>query len=46
MGEMRNAYNILAGKWNRTFGRARSRLQDNISFILGRQGGKVWVGCI
>jgi len=46
-GEMENAYNILIGKpkRKRPLGRPRHKWENN-EWILARQGGKMWTGCI
>jgi hypothetical protein len=46
MEEMRNVYKIFIGKPGRirTRGRPRQRWEDNIIWILEKQGGKVWAG--
>jgi hypothetical protein len=48
MGEMRNAHKMLVGKLEkkRPLGRHRRRWEDNIRWLLKKQGGKVWIGCI
>jgi hypothetical protein len=48
MGEMRNAYSILAGKpeGKRPLGRHKHRWQDNIRMDLKEIGWEVWTGCI
>jgi hypothetical protein len=47
MGEMKNEYKILVGKpeGKRLLGRPRRRWEI-LECILGKQGGKVWTGCI
>jgi hypothetical protein len=37
-GEVRNAYKILVGK--------HERKRPPVEWVLGKQGGKVWTGCI
>jgi hypothetical protein len=46
-GEMTNAHKILIGKpeRKRPLGRPRHRWED-VRMILGKQGGKVWTGCM
>jgi hypothetical protein len=47
MGEMRYIYNILVGKPERKRPLGRLGIEWKISeLILGKQGGKVWTGCI
>jgi hypothetical protein len=49
MGEIRNAYKIFVEKseGQRRLGRTRHRWKDKIlEWILRKQGGKVWIGCI
>jgi hypothetical protein len=48
MGEMRNACKILAEKpeMKRPLGKPRRRWEDNIIWVLGKEGGKVWTGCV
>jgi hypothetical protein len=48
MGEMRNAYNILAGEseGKRPLGRPRCRWQIILEWILERYSGKMWTGFI
>jgi len=45
MGEVRNVYNILVGKpeGERPLRRPMNSWEE---WILGKQGGKVWTGCI
>jgi hypothetical protein len=45
---VRSAYDILVGKYEgkRPLGRRRHRREDNIKWILGKYGRKVWTGCI
>jgi len=45
-GEIRNAYNILAGRpeGKRPLGRAKRRWERE--WILEKRSGKVWTGCM
>jgi hypothetical protein len=47
-GEIRNSCNILVRKpeRKRALGRPMHRWEDNNRWALGKQGGKVWPGCI
>jgi hypothetical protein len=44
-GEVRGAYNILVGRFEgrRPVGRPRRRWEDNIRWILGKQGLGMWM---
>jgi hypothetical protein len=42
MGYMKNAYKILVGKLDGL----RHTWKIVLKWILGKQGGKVWTGCI
>jgi hypothetical protein len=48
MKEMRNPYSILVGKHEgkTTLGRPGCRWKIILQWIFGKQGGKVWAGCI
>jgi hypothetical protein len=46
MGNMRNAYIILVGRSEGRRLRGSSRCRIILEWILRRQDGKVWSGCI
>jgi hypothetical protein len=48
VGEMKNAYKILFEKFEgkRPLGRPRLRWEIILEWILRKEGGEVWTGCI
>jgi hypothetical protein len=48
MGEMKSAHKIFVRKpeGKRPHRRSRHRQEDNVGMVLGKEGGKVWIGFI
>jgi len=48
MGEMKSAHKVFDRKSEvkRPLRRPRHRQEDNVGMVLGKEGGKVWIGFI